>query len=92
MISTASMSARPWVVRNVSWDAVPSAVGSGSAASPPLVGSAGATGDFTACTAYPGRVEVHRPRLWGGVPVVTQPTEFTPFSPCYKAVNRVFDF
>src|SRR5699024_1560087 len=49
-------------------------------------------GTFTACTAYPGRVEGHRPRLWDGVPVVTQPTEFTPFSPCYKAVSRVFDF
>ena len=64
----------------------------GPAASPPLVGSAGATRDFTACTAYPGRVEGHRPRLWGGVPVVTQPTEFTPFSPCYKAASRVFEF
>src|SRR5699024_1677823 len=36
MISTASMAARPWVVRNVSWDTVPVAVGSGSAAEHPV--------------------------------------------------------
>ena len=64
MISTASMAARPWVVRNVSWDTVPSAVGSGSAAEHPVRARAAAAiaARFTSISLDRGKT-VRRHRL-----------------------------